>query len=127
MTRRNRSKLASSVLGLALVFALFSTSALAASNDKAKSKSTGISKAVAEKLMTAYELLQADKFDASLAIVDELADRRKLRPPEIAPIHRFRGYIFVNKGMTEQAAAEFEKSLAQKALDPTAEQVMMYS
>lgn len=112
-------------IALVLGLVLLSTSAGAA--DEKKSKSTGISKAVAEKLMTAYELMQADNFDASLAIVDDLAERRKLRPPELAQIHRFRGYIFVNKGMTEQAAAEFEKSLAQKALDPTAEQVMMYS
>jgi tetratricopeptide (TPR) repeat protein len=127
VTRWNRSKLVLCAAAVALGYALLSTSALAADEAKARSKSTGISKAVAEKLMAAYELLQADEFDASLAIVDGLAERRKLRPPELAQIHRFRGYIFVNKGMTEQAAAEFEKSLAQKALDPEAEQVMMYS
>jgi len=125
VTRWNRSKLALCAIGLVFSLATLSPDALAA--DDAKSKSTGISKPVAEKLMAAYELLEADKFDASLAIVDELAKRRKLRAPELAQIHRFRGYILVNKGMTEQAAAEFEKSLAQKALDPGAEQVMMYS
>ncbi|MGH7290083.1 MAG: tetratricopeptide repeat protein, partial [Myxococcota bacterium] len=92
-----------------------------------KSKSTGISKPVAEKLLQAYELMQNDQFDASLAIVDGLAQRGRLKAPEIAQLHRFRGYIFVNKGMTEQAVTEFEKSLAQNALDPGAEQVMMSS
>jgi tetratricopeptide (TPR) repeat protein len=108
-------------------FAVLSTSALAAGEGKEKGKSTGLSKTVAEKLMAAYELLQADKYDESLAVVDELAGRSRLRAPELAQIHRFRGYIFVNKGMTEKAAQEFEQSLAQKALDPEAEQVMTYS
>ncbi len=99
----------------------------AAARAEAKGKSTGISKPVAEKLLAAYELLQNDKYDESLALVDALAERRRLKAPEIAQIHRFRGYIFVNKGMSEQAAAEFQKSLAQKALDPEAEQVMTYS
>ncbi len=113
------------VLGLALSFA--SPGAAEQQKERAKSKSTGISKAVAEKLLTAYELMNEDKFDESLAIVDALADRRRLKPPEVAQLHRFRGYIFVNKGMSESAAAEFEQALAQKALDPDAEQVMIYS
>lgn len=116
---------------LALGLASYATTAGAADENKKETKketkSTGMSKAVAEKLMAAYELMQNDKYDESLAVIDALAERRKLKPPEIAQIHRFRGYILVNKGMTEKAAAEFEKSLAQKALDPSAEQVMMYS
>jgi tetratricopeptide (TPR) repeat protein len=108
---------------LALLVSLPTTSARA----DAKSKSTGIRKPVAEKLLAAYELMQDEKYDASLELVDALAQRRRLKPPEIAQIHRFRGYIFVNQGKSEQAAAEFEKSLAQKALDPDAEQVMLYS
>jgi tetratricopeptide (TPR) repeat protein len=114
---------------LALGLALHATTAAAAEETKEakESKSTGMSKPVAEKLMAAYELMQNDKYDESLAVVDALAERRRLKPPEIAQIHRFRGYILVNKGLTEKAAAEFEKSLAQKALDPSAEQVMMYS
>ncbi len=80
-------------------------------------KRIGLDPRVAEKLLEANELLAKDQFDEALAIVDELAKRRKLGPAELAQIHRFRGYIYVNKGMTEQAAAEFEKSLAQNALD----------
>ena len=112
-----------SMAALALCLILPTTAARA----DAKSKTTGISKPVAEKLLAAYELLQNDRYDESLALVDALAQRRRLKAPEIAQIHRFRGYIFVNKGMSEQAAQEFEKSLAQKALDPDAEQVMIYS
>ena len=80
-----------------------------------------------EAARSANELLAKDQYDEALAIVDALAERRKLGPAELAQIHRFRGYIFVNKEMTEQAAAEFEKSLAQDALDRSAEQAMTYS
>jgi len=127
VARSNRSPFALRVLALVLGLALLAPNAFAAEEGKIKSKSTGISKPIAEKLLVAYELLQNDKYDESLAIVDGLAGRRKLKAPEIAQIHRFRGYIFASKGMSEQAAAEFEKSLAQKALDANAEQVMIYS
>lgn len=129
MTRSNGSRLLHTAVALALGFALLATNGAAADEAKAraKGKSTGISKPVAEKLLAAYELLQNDRYDESLALVDALAERRRLKAPEIAQIHRFRGYIYLNKGMSEQAAAEFEKSLAQKALDPGAEQVMIYS
>jgi tetratricopeptide (TPR) repeat protein len=127
VTRSNRSSWLRCALTLALGFALLAANGVAADEAKAKAKGTGISKPVAEKLLAAYELLQGDKYDESLALVDALAERRRLKAPEIAQIHRFRGYIYVNKGMSEQAAAEFEKSLAQKALDPEAEQVMIYS
>ncbi len=124
MARRKLSQITACVLSLA--FALTARDASAA-DAATKQKGTGISKPVAEKLLAAYELLQNDKFDESLVIVDQLAERRKLKPPEIAQIHRFRGYIFVNKGMSEKAAAEFELALAAQALDPAAEQVMIYS
>ena len=109
---------------LALICSLLATSPAIAGAER---KSVGISKPVAEKLLAAYELLQNDEYDRSLAIVDELAKRRRLSAPEVAQVHRFRGYIYVNKGMSERAAAEFEKSLAQQALDASAEQVMIYS
>jgi tetratricopeptide (TPR) repeat protein len=124
VARRNLSRIAVCVLSLAFV----ATAPDARAADAAKKqKGTGISKPVAEKLLAAYELLQNDKFDDSLLIVDQLAERRRLKPPEIAQIHRFRGYIFVNKGMSDKAAAEFELALAAQALDPAAEQVMIYS
>jgi tetratricopeptide (TPR) repeat protein len=94
---------------------------------KQEEKRIGLDPRVAEKLLQANERLAKDQFDAALAIVDEVAQRRKLGPAEQAQIHRFRGYIFVNKGMTEQAAAEFKESLAQNALDKSAEQSMTYS
>ncbi len=88
---------------------------------------TGLGKHVAEKLLAANELLQKDAYDDALAIVDQLAKRRGLKPPELAQIHRFRGYIFVNKGMTEQAADELQKSLDQHAFDRSTEQLTTYS
>jgi len=86
-----------------------------------------LSKRVAEKLSQANELLQQDKYDAALAIVDELAGRSKLDPLEVAQIHRFRGYILLSKGQVDQVPEEFQKSLEQHALDPLAEQQMTYS
>jgi len=90
-------------------------------------KRIGLDRHVAEKLLVANERLAKDEYDAALAIVDELAKRRRLGPAEQAQIHRFRGYIFVNKGMSEAAAEEFQQSLAQNALDRSAEQAMTYS
>ncbi len=117
------------MLRRALVFcvALLVAGAGIAGEPAKKEKRIGLQRKVAEKLLAAYELLQTDKLDESLAVVDEVARRRKLGPPELAQIHRFRGYIFVNKAMIEPATEEFEKSLAQHALDHTAEQVTTYS
>jgi tetratricopeptide (TPR) repeat protein len=86
-----------------------------------------LGKRVAEKLAAANELLQQDKYDDALAIIDELAGRSKLDPLEVAQIHRFRGYILLSKGQMDQVPAEFQKSLEQHALDPLAEQQMTYS
>lgn len=122
------------VLMLGLLLAFLAPSFAAPAKTKAdeagaaaERKRGGVSKQVGEKLLQAYDLLQEEKLDDAMAIVDGLAKRRKLKPPDLAQIHRFRGYIFVNKGQSEQAAAEFERSLAQGALDPTAAQVMTYS
>lgn len=113
----------------ALVLALFVALALTgvAHAQKKQQHGAGLHRQVAEKLLVAYDLMQKDKLDESLAVVDALADKRALTPPEWAQIYRFRGYIYVNKGMQERAAEELEKSLAQKALDPQAAQLMTYS
>src|SRR5262245_18818876 len=87
----------------------------------------GLSHRTAEKLGRAMQHFEAEEFDAALKIVDQLAKRRGLSAPDIAQIHRFRGYILVSKGNSEGGAAEFEKSLAQHALDPSAEQQTTYS
>jgi tetratricopeptide (TPR) repeat protein len=98
-----------------------------AKSEAQETKKFGISRVVAEKLLEAYDLLEGERYDDALAIVDALAKRRKLQPPEIAQLHRFRAYIYVNKGQNEKATGEFEKSLALQAMEPEAEQVMMYS
>ncbi len=92
-----------------------------------ENRAWGLSSRVAEKLGRAMQHFEADEFDDALAIVDSLAKRRGLDPPDIAQIHRFRGYILVSQGNSEGAAAAFEKSLAQHALDPFAEQQATYS
>jgi tetratricopeptide (TPR) repeat protein len=101
--------------------------ALAAKKDDAKEKTIGLDRRVAEKLLAANERLGEDDYAGALEIVDALAQRRRLGPAELAQIHRFRGYIFVNQGKSGPAAAEFEKSLAQDAIDRAAEQSMRYS
>ena len=93
----------------------------------AEGRAVGLSQPVAEKLAKAIAHFEADEFDEALAIVDSLAKRRRLRPADVAQIHRFRGYILVSQGNSEAAAAEFQKSLAQRALDPFAEQQTTYS
>lgn len=90
-------------------------------------RGVGVSKPVAEKLLQANEQLEKERYDAALAIVDAVAKRRRLKPPELAQIHRFRGYIYVNKGMIEPAAAELQKALDQNGLDRGAEQLTTYS
>lgn len=112
---------------VALALALLALGAGTAHADEKKSHGAGLRKQVAEKLLAAYELMQGGNLEESLAVVNDLAKRRNPTPPEWAQIYRFRGYIYVNKGLNERAAEEFEKSLAQKALDPQAEQVMTYS
>lgn len=92
-----------------------------------KKQGSGLGRVVAEKLLRANDLLAQEKYDDALKIVDPLAKRRRLTPAEIAQIHRFRGYIYVNKGMTEQAAAELQTSLDAKGLDANAEQITTYS
>ena len=110
-------------LALALTFGLLASGVAAAE----KRESVGLDRHVAEKLLLANERLAESRYDDALEIVDALAKRRRLGPPELAQIHRFRGYIHVNQGRSEQAAAEFEKALAQRALDGVAEQAMTYS
>ena len=90
-------------------------------------RAVGLNRQVAENLGKAIELFESDRFDEALAIVDELAKRRRLKPPDIAQIHRFRGYIYVSKGHSEAATEEFEQALVQHALDRFAEQQTTYS
>jgi tetratricopeptide (TPR) repeat protein len=112
---------------LALSLAVLAALPGLAHADKKKAHGAGLHKQVAEKLLAAYELMQGGNLEESLAVVNDLAKRSSVTPPEWAQIYRFRGYIYVNKGLNERAAEEFEKSLAQKALDPEAAQVMTYS
>jgi tetratricopeptide (TPR) repeat protein len=95
--------------------------------DRKEEKTIGLDRRVAEKLLEANDLLAREEYDEALAVVDELAKRRRLGPAELAQIHRFRGYIHVNQGLLEKAGEDFEQSLAQDAIDRAAEQAMTYS
>jgi tetratricopeptide (TPR) repeat protein len=86
-----------------------------------------VSPQIGERLIKANDLLDDGKLDDALDLIDDTSKSRRLEPPDVAQLHRFRGYILVSKGMSEEAAAEFEKSLAQDALDASAEQAMTYS
>lgn len=125
----NRSRKSFPLIALVLCIALGAGAVHAkeAKPEAQETKKVGVSRVVAEQLLAAYELLESERYDDALAIVDGLAKRRRLKPPEVAQIHRFRAYIFVNKNQNEQATVEFEKSLAIDAMEPAAEQVMMYS
>jgi tetratricopeptide (TPR) repeat protein len=124
---RIRRVLSSLALVLCVALVAGTAEARKAEQEQQDAKKFGISRPVAEKLLEAYDLLEAERFDEALEVVDDLAERRKLQPPETAQIHRFRAYIYVNKGQSEKATGEFEKSLALNAMEPEAEQVMMYS
>jgi tetratricopeptide (TPR) repeat protein len=92
-----------------------------------KQRGSGLGKAVAEKLLRANELLADERYDDALEIVDQLGKRRRLAPAETAQIHRFRGYLYVNKGMAEPAARELQAALDAQGLDPGSQQLTTYS
>ena len=83
--------------------------------------------AVAERLLRANTYLEKGRAKDALEIVDELASLRRLRPVDLAQIHRFRGYILLAMNRMDDGAREFEAALAQGALDDSAAQGMMYS
>jgi len=112
---------------LAALVAFAGAASAAKKKDGEERQGSGLSQVVAEKLLRANELLADEQYDDALKIVDQLAKRRRLKPPETAQIHRFRGYIYVNKNMTGPAAAELQKALDAKGLDPQSQQLTTYS
>ena len=86
-----------------------------------------VNQVVAERLMLANSYLEKDRFDDALSVVDELAGMRKLKPVDHAQLHRFRGYILIAKGNTEEGGREFEAALAENALEESTSQGMIYS
>ncbi len=127
VARRAAASLLCSALVVAAVSAGAEPTQAGKDGGAADKRAVGLSRPVAEKLAKAIELFESDRFDAALAIVDELAKRGRLRVPEIAQIHRFRGYIFLSKGRSEAAADELQQALAPHALDRFAEQQTTYS
>lgn len=92
-----------------------------------KPAAAAVNPVVGERLLRANSYLEDNRADDALDVVDELARMRKLKPVDLAQIHRFRGYILIAKGNTEGAGQEFEAALAANALDDSARQGMMYS
>ncbi|MFO0688014.1 MAG: tetratricopeptide repeat protein [Myxococcota bacterium] len=129
MNRKSRLSLAgiAFALCLSLVAGLAGVAVSKEKQEEDPARKYGLGQVVAERLLEAYELLEAEKYDESLAIVDGLAKRRRLTDPERAQIHRFRAYIHVSQDRSDEAIQEFEKSLALHAMEPAAERVMMYS
>lgn len=132
--RRSIFRIATLTLGVACVVAATLGSvarADAAAAKKAASaeerKRVGLTREIAEKLLEANEHLDKDEYDKALALVNEAADRRKLGPGDLAQIHRFRGYIYLNQGKNELAIEELRQSLEAKGLDLAAEQTTTYS
>lgn len=127
MTRRPPRLVAIALFCSLLLPAFVAGASRKEKDDADAKKGTGISKQVADALLDANERMEKDQYDEALAIVDKVAKRRKLKAPDLAQIHRFRGYIYVNLNQTEQGAAELQKSLDQHGLDRNSEQVTTYS
>ncbi len=128
--RRTAHRVIAALLFAALSIATLPAGAKSKPEEKGadgERKGTGLSKQVADKLLAANDLLAKEKYDDALEIVDGVSKRRNLKPPELAQIHRFRGFIFVNKGMPEQAAEELKLALDQQAFDRNTEQLTTYS
>jgi tetratricopeptide (TPR) repeat protein len=113
---------------LLLVLVLLASGLDARADDAAASKpAAAVNPVVGERLLRANGYLENNRADDALDVVDELARMRKLKPVDLAQIHRFRGYILIAKGNTEGAGQEFEAALAENALDDSARQGMLYS
>jgi tetratricopeptide (TPR) repeat protein len=82
---------------------------------------------IAERLLRANSYLEKSRLDDALAVVNELSRMRKLKPVDRAQIHRFRGYILISKGQTDDAGRELEAALDENALDEAATQGVLYS
>ncbi|HEY2772584.1 MAG TPA: tetratricopeptide repeat protein [Candidatus Binatia bacterium] len=89
--------------------------------------STAVNPQIAEKLLLANGYLENNRLDDAMSVVDELVRVRKNKPVDRAQIHRFRGYILIAKGKSEDAGKEFEAALAENALDGASKQGMIYS
>lgn len=99
----------------------------ATSEDAEPPATAAVRPEVGERLLLANSHLENGRNEDALAVVDEVAQVRKLKPVDRAQIHRFRGYILVAMNRSDDAAKEFEAALAENALDENARQGMMYS
>lgn len=131
--RRRLFPAAVAVAGIALVGAFASA---AHAEDAPSAEPAAVSEAapqaavnptVAGRLLLANDYLEKERYDDALAVVDEVAGIRKLKPVDLAQIHRFRGYILIAKGDMEGATKEFETALGLGALDAATSQGMIYS
>jgi tetratricopeptide (TPR) repeat protein len=133
----NLPRLVSRALALLLCFGLVAAGLAAeaapkrpklkSQKEQAQEQSVTVSKRVGERLKEVIALFEAEKFDEALKMIDELAGRHGLTPPDVANIHRLRGYILNAKGNNEEAVKEFETALDQHAMDPSSQQAMMYA
>ncbi len=81
---------------------------------------------VARDLLTAYELLQEEKFREGLAVLDKLMAERgaNMKPFDLASVLQIRGSARVNLDQFKGAIADFKKAYSLKAL-PAAQNLQL--
>jgi len=92
-------------------------SALAQDNDD-DSRQQSLNPAVAQDLLSAYELIEADDHAAALEELNELMDRRgeDMRPFDRASVLQIRGTAHVNLDDFDRALSDFEEAISLRAL-----------
>jgi len=111
----NRWQLA--CLSVLLCFALVGFQAQAQDDDD-DSRQQSLNPAVAQDLLSAYELIEADDHAAALEELNELMDRRgdSMQPFDRASVLQIRGTAYVNLDDYDRALSDFEAAIATRAL-----------
>ncbi|MCP5067805.1 MAG: tetratricopeptide repeat protein [bacterium] len=87
------------------------------SNKKSsKRKSYVLSPAIFKKMGTIHKLLEEEKFTEALALLEQLAKKKKLSSFETATVFQAFGFAYSSLSQYAKAAENFEKSLATDAL-----------
>jgi tetratricopeptide (TPR) repeat protein len=106
-------------LGMVLLVctALLATMAQAQDDDDDR-RQQSLNPAVAQDLLSAYELIEADDHAAALQELNELLDRRgeDMKPFDRASVLQIRGTAYVNLDDYDLALRDFEEAIAQRAL-----------
>jgi tetratricopeptide (TPR) repeat protein len=95
---------------------MLGTAAMAQDDDERRQQS--LNPAVAQDLLSAYELIEADDHAAALEELNELMDRRgeDMRPFDRASVLQIRGTAYVNLDDFDRALRDFEEAIELEAL-----------